>query len=96
MDPAKKVLRQDLLPLLKCDQHHCRPVCHDQPGVILTGFDIENVVKIHFHVSTILADKEKRLHLLRFWLGEGFDPVATDLLSGAIAVSELPGKRIRS
>jgi len=56
---GRKDRRQDVFPLLKRDQHHGAPVCHYKASIVFAGFDIENIVKIYFHISAVLADKEK-------------------------------------
>jgi len=62
VDPAEQVGRQDPLPLLQAYEHHDRPVRQHQAGVILTGFNTKDTVKIDFYISAFLANKEKRLH----------------------------------
>ena len=64
---AEFVTGQQFFPLLERDQYHRGgPVFQNQPGIILPGFDIKNMPEFNFHKSAFLADKEKRLHLLRF------------------------------
>ena len=65
VDPTKHLPRQHTLPLLqRYEHHHRRPVVHHQPGIILPGLDIQDLLKVDLHVPAFMANVEKGLHLL--------------------------------
>jgi hypothetical protein len=65
VDATKHLPRQHPLPLLQRHEYHDRrPVLHHQPGIILPGLDVQNILKVNFYVPAFMANKEKGLHLL--------------------------------
>ena len=64
VDATKHLPRQHPLPLLQRHEYHDRrPVLHHQPGIILSGLDIQDLPKVDFHIPAFMADKEKGLLL---------------------------------
>lgn len=63
MDPAEQIAGQHPVPLLQRNQHlRGRPFLQHQPGIILPGLDIDDLLKIHLYKSALMTNKEKRLH----------------------------------
>jgi hypothetical protein len=59
--------------LFKGNEHHGRPIGHDEARIILTGFNIKDLVIVHFYIPAVLPDKEKRLHVVLVLLQKGDD-----------------------
>lgn len=63
MDPAEKVAWQESFPLFEGAQDQDgRLVFQHQPGIVLLGLDVDDIVEIHLYIPAFTANKDKRLH----------------------------------
>jgi len=59
MHTAEQALGKDAFPLLQRYQNHRASVCHDETGIVFTGFDVDDIMHVYLYIPAILANKEK-------------------------------------